>query len=82
MSNGVLQLEINWQNVGRRVRDLRGYYTKQSDLAAAIGGAQSTISAIERGQKEVGTTILLRLARPFGKSVDWPLCGDEHESNS
>jgi transcriptional regulator with XRE-family HTH domain len=52
-------------SVGRRVRALRGFECKQAELAEAIGGAQSHISAIERGLKEPSTSILLKIAHPL-----------------
>jgi transcriptional regulator with XRE-family HTH domain len=68
-------LEIDWAAVGKRVRELRGFDTNQAELAAAIGTVQSHISAIERGEKEPSPTILLRIARIYGISVDWLLTG-------
>ncbi len=63
------QLAVNWKAVGRRIRELRGFDTKQSELGDAIGVAQSHISAIERGQKEIGVVVLLRIARFYGRSL-------------
>lgn len=71
------QIEVDWKAVGRRVRELRGFYTKQSELADAIGVAQSHISAIERGGKEMGPAILLRLARYYRRSIEWILTGSD-----
>ncbi|HWH59896.1 MAG TPA: helix-turn-helix transcriptional regulator [Terriglobales bacterium] len=68
-------VNIEWKAVGRRIRELRGYDTKQSEVAAAIGVAQSRISAIENGQGEAGALILLRLARHYGKTIEWLLTG-------
>lgn len=77
MSRALKQLTIDWKAVGRRVRELRGFDTKQSELADAIGVAQSHISAIEHGQKEPSATILIRIARRYGKTVDWLMTGEE-----
>jgi transcriptional regulator with XRE-family HTH domain len=41
----------------------------------SIGIAQSHISAIEHGQGEIGALILLRIARHYGKSIEWLLTG-------
>jgi transcriptional regulator with XRE-family HTH domain len=76
------QLTVDWRAVGRRIRELRGFDTKQSELAEAIGVAQSHISAIERGQKEIGAVLLLRLARFYGRSLEWILTGSDHGSRS
>ena len=71
-------LVIDWKSVGRRIRELRGFDTKQAELAAAIGVAQSHISAAERGQKEIGVVSLYRIARLYGKSIEWLLTGSDH----
>jgi transcriptional regulator with XRE-family HTH domain len=71
------QVVIDWRAVGRRIRELRGYDTKQSQVAEVIGVAQSRISAVENGQGEAGALILLRLARYYGKSVEWLLTGED-----
>jgi len=75
MSRALKELTIDWKAVGRRIRQLRGFDTNQAELADAIGVAQSHISAIERGQKEPSATILLKIARRYGKTVDWLLTG-------
>jgi transcriptional regulator with XRE-family HTH domain len=66
---------IDWKAVGRRIRELRGLDSKQSDIAKAIGVAQSHISAIEHGQREIGALILLRLAKHYRKNIEWLLTG-------
>jgi len=75
MSRALKELTIDWKAVGRRIRELRGFDTNQAELADAIGVAQSHVSAIERGLKEPSATILLKIARQYGKTVDWLLTG-------
>jgi len=70
-------LTIEWKTVGRRIRELRGFEKKQSDIAEAIGVAQSHISAIERGQKEAGVLLLFKIARFYGKTMEWLLTGTD-----
>ena len=70
-------LTIDWKAVGRRVRELRGFDTKQSELADAVGVAQSYVSAIERGEKEPGAVILFRISKLYGKSIEWLLTGHD-----
>jgi transcriptional regulator with XRE-family HTH domain len=72
---------IDWKVVGRRIRELRGFDTKQSEIATAIGVAQSHISAIENGQGEIGALILLRIARHYGKSIEWLLTGRDAKAS-
>jgi DNA-binding XRE family transcriptional regulator len=74
------EIVIDWKAVGRRIRELRGFDKKQSDVADAIGVAQSHISAIERGQKESGVLPLLKIARYYGKSIEWLLTGSDSKS--
>jgi hypothetical protein len=31
---------------------------------------------MERGEKEIGAEILLRISREFGKSIEWLLTGE------
>jgi transcriptional regulator with XRE-family HTH domain len=70
-------IEIDWHAVGRRIRELRGFDTIQDEFARRIGVSQGYLSSIERGEKEVGPTVLLAISREFGKSVDWLLTGHE-----
>lgn len=67
---------IQWKRVGRRIRELRGFDMTQGDFARRIGASQGFISAIERGEKEIGAEILLRISREFGKSIEWLLTGE------
>lgn len=62
--------------MGRRVRELRGFDITQEEFARRIGVSQGYLSAIERGKKEVGAQILLRISREFGKSLEWLLVGE------
>lgn len=82
MSNAVSNpdMSIDWKAVGRRVRELRGFDTNQSEMASAVGIVQSYLSAIERGKKEPGVAVLYRIAKRYGKSIEWLLTGVEGQS--
>ena len=67
---------INWKAVGRRIRELRGFDVSQEEFARRIGVSQGHFSYIERGEKEIGAEILLRIHQEFGKSIEWLLTGD------
>jgi transcriptional regulator with XRE-family HTH domain len=67
--------EIDWRAVGRRIRELRGFDTTQSEFAGRIGVTQGYLSSIERGEKEAGAAVLLAISLEFAKSVDWLLTG-------
>ena len=62
--------------MGRRIRELRGFDMTQEEFAKQIGVSQGYLSYIERGEKEIGAEVLLRISREFGKSVDWILTGE------
>ncbi len=68
---------VDWENVGRRIRELRGFYVTQEEFARRIGVSQGHFSYIERGEKEIGAEILLRISREFGKSIEWLLTGQD-----
>lgn len=68
---------LDWKAVGRRVRELRGLYTKQKDFAKSIGISQNYLSVIEHGKAEVGAAVLLRISRIAGKSLEWLLTGQD-----
>ena len=68
---------VDWTAVGRRIRELRGLYVRQEEFARRIGVSQGHLSYIERGEKEIGAEILLRISREFGKSMEWLLTGNE-----
>lgn len=63
--------------MGRRIRELRGFDTNQVDFASSIGVAQSHVSAVERGEKELGAQPLLRIAQIYDRSLEWLLTGRE-----
>ena len=45
--------------------------------AAHMGISQNYVSDMERGRVEVGAEILLRIAREFGRTIEWLLTGEE-----
>jgi len=68
---------VNWTGVGRRIRELRGFDLTQAEFAARVGISQTYLSHAERGKGEVGAEILLRIAREFGKTIEWLLTGED-----
>lgn len=67
---------INWESVGRRIRELRGFDMNQEEFAQRIGISQSYLSTVERGNVEVGAEVLLAISRQFNRSLEWLLTGD------
>lgn len=67
---------VDWHAVGQRIRHLRGFQITQRELAERLGVSQGHLSYMERGEKEIGAEILLRIGREFGKSIEWLLMGE------
>jgi transcriptional regulator with XRE-family HTH domain len=68
-------LSVDWDAVGRRLRELRGFDLTQAEVAERIGVSQGYLSSAERGEREIGAEILLRIAKEFDKSIEWLLTG-------
>lgn len=67
--------DINWEAVGRRIRELRGFEINQATFARGLGVSQGQLSKYEQGATEIGAEVLLRLARKSGKTIEWLLTG-------
>jgi transcriptional regulator with XRE-family HTH domain len=70
-------LALDWKMVGRRLRVLRGFDTNQKELARALGVSQGQLSRYEKGKSEIGADVLLRMAKHFGKPMEWLLTGKD-----
>jgi XRE family transcriptional regulator, fatty acid utilization regulator len=68
---------IDWKAVGRRIRELRGFDSTQSDFARRLGISQGQLSRYEKGESEIGAEVLLRLSRLFGHTIEWILTGEQ-----
>jgi transcriptional regulator with XRE-family HTH domain len=66
---------IDWKAVGRRLRQLRGFDLTQTEFAEKIGVSQGYLSSAERGQREIGPEILLRISFVCDRSIEWLLTG-------
>jgi len=49
----------------------------QQAFADRIGISQTYVSDVEHGNVEVGAEILLRVAREFGRTMEWLLTGED-----
>jgi transcriptional regulator with XRE-family HTH domain len=67
---------VEWKTVGRRIRELRGFDLTQEEFARRIGISQNYLSMMERGNVQIGSEILLRISREFGKPIEWLLTGE------
>ena len=66
---------IDWKAVGRRLRELRGFDLTQAEFAGQIGVSQGYLSSAERGQREIGPEVLLRISYVCERSIEWLLTG-------
>lgn len=74
--SGIASARVDWDAVGRRLRELRGFDVTQQEFARRIGVSQNYLSTMERGKVEIGAEILLRISMEFGKSLEWLLTGE------
>jgi len=72
-----MTMKIDWKAVGRRIRELRGFDTRQKDFARQLGISQGQLSRYEKGKSEIGAEVLLRISQHFGRSIEWLLTGKE-----
>jgi len=63
--------------IGRRLRQVRGFETSQTEFAQRLGVSQSQLSKYERGQAAPTAEVLRRLKDAFKISVDWLLTGSD-----
>ncbi len=70
-------VNVDWHAVGRRVRELRGFDMSQGDFAERVGITQAYLSKIEHGRAQTGAEILLRIARAYGRSIEWLMTGED-----
>jgi transcriptional regulator with XRE-family HTH domain len=74
---GSKKADIDWRNVGRRLREIRGFDSNQAEFARELGVSQGQLSRYEQGSSEIGAAVLLRLARKSGKTIEWLLTGSD-----
>jgi transcriptional regulator with XRE-family HTH domain len=74
--SGIVAGRVDWNAVGRRLRELRGFDVTQQEFALRIGVSQNHLSTMEHGKVEIGAEILLRIGLEFDKSLEWLLTGE------
>jgi transcriptional regulator with XRE-family HTH domain len=67
--------EVDLKNVGRRIREIRGFDLTQAEFGKMLGIAQTTLSKYEKGQAAPTLEVLVRLKTHSGKSIDWIITG-------
>ena len=70
-----MKSEVDWEAVGRRIRELRGFEMNQAQFARALAVSQGQLSKYEQGRSEIGAEVLLRLSRKSGRTIEWLLTG-------
>jgi transcriptional regulator with XRE-family HTH domain len=73
--HSVVKSGINWQAVGRRLREIRGFDIVQAQFSHELGISQGQLSRYEQGKSEIGAETLLRIAHRSGKTIEWLLTG-------
>ena len=74
----LMQTEINYQQLGQRVREKRkAMNVQQKDMAIAIGTATNHLSDIERGRKKPSLELLMRISSFLDTPVDYFLIKHE-----
>jgi len=67
---------VNKADIGRRIREIRGFHTTQQEFAKIIGVSQSQVSKYEKGKIIPPGNVLLRIARYAGRTMEWILTGE------
>ena len=62
--------------IGRRIRELRGFHMNQQEFGKKLGISQSMVSRLEKGEIP-SVELLLRISEVFKKPTDWILKGRE-----
>jgi transcriptional regulator with XRE-family HTH domain len=68
--------EVDLKNIGRRIREIRGFDRTQAEFGKVLGIAQTTLSKYEKGQAAPTLEVLVRLKAHSGKSIDWIVTGE------
>jgi len=73
---------VDLKNVGRRIREIRGFDLTQAEFGKMLGVAQATLSKYEKGQAAPTLEFLTRLKAHSGKSIDWIVTGEEKDDRA
>jgi transcriptional regulator with XRE-family HTH domain len=70
------------KEIGRRIRQIRGFDLTQTDFGKILGIGQTQLSKYEKGQSAPTLELLLKLKHYSTKSLDWIVCGEEKSGKS
>ena len=62
--------------LGKRIREIRGFEMRQTQLAKLLGITQAQLSKYERGKNAPTLDLLLKLKRISGRTIDWIVTGE------
>lgn len=65
------------KKIGQKLRELRGVFRTQEEVAAAVGIDRATLSRYENGQQIPSDEVKLALARYYGQPVESIFFADE-----
>lgn len=66
----------NLKEIGRRIRQIRGFDMTQEEFAKLIGTTQTMVSKYEKGLSAPPIEVILRIAEVGNTTVDWILKGE------
>lgn len=72
-----LRVRLDAREIGRRIRQIRGFDLTQMDFCRALGISRAQLSKYELGHSAPTAEILLKLKAFSGRSIDWILTGEE-----
>jgi transcriptional regulator with XRE-family HTH domain len=70
-----LQKKYGKNEIGRRIRQLRGFDMNQEEFGKKLGISQSMVSRLEKGEIP-SVELLLRISEVCRKPTDWILKGE------
>ena len=65
------------KRIGQKLRELRGVFRTQEEVAAAVGIDRATLSRYENGQQIPSDEVKLSLAQYYGQTVGSIFFADE-----
>jgi transcriptional regulator with XRE-family HTH domain len=68
--------KLDLKNIGRRIREIRGFDLTQGQFAETLGIRQNTLSNYENGKIVPTLEMLLKLKANSGRSIDWIVFGE------
>ncbi len=69
--------KVELKDIGRRIREIRGFDLTQAQFGEKMGVGQTTLSKYEKGQAAPPLEFLVRLKAHSRKSIDWIVTGEE-----